>query len=645
MVSLVNEQHRPAYVPLRRRKESYEFELSCLGETYASARSGSPALQRVLDSLLWTPTWYVGNGGTMAVAQYAAELQNERTGQPAVATTSLGFATTRVAGRSAVIVISAGAKHPDTEATVRAALDRSLARVVLVTERERSELTGAFTASQLEVITLRRPGPRDGFLATNSVLNISTSFAAACTAEMPTTLPSLTERSNATIRLGDDVVILATGGTWAAATDLETRLIETGLATVQKTDFRNFAHGRHLGLSRMADHVSVIAMSDARTDTLAEATLALLPPGIPRLHFNSSAGHPVAHLDLMVRSMHLAGVVADGAGFDAARPEVPAFGRQLYRLDSRRHVATDEPAPGIVAKLEAAVVPVTQRTLDHFGQQRRNWLRVIRETPIASLLVDYDGTVCETAGRFDPPSEPVCTAFIRLLRHGVPVGFVSGRGTSLPEALRAWIPPELQNRVVVGLYNGAVVGPLDRPETLIGDGRGPFAPTGHARRLVREVERIAHRYDGSVTVRPLQVSVEPNLSGAILWPALTKAVEELISRHASGKTAVKVVRSAHSLDLVPATTSKNAVRGDLSALQRMQGRTLAVGDRGGLGGNDFELLAFDPFTLSVDQVSGDPRTCWNLTSDGRRGPDLLSRYLQVIRPDRRRVHTFRWSLD
>ena len=639
------ERSNAAYVPLRRRRESYDVELQSLERTYAYARSGSPALQRVLESLLWTPTWYVGNGGTMAVAQYAAELHNERTGRPATATTSLGFATSRVAGGSAVVIISAGAKHPDTAATVRAALDRNLARVVLVTERNRSELTGAFASPQVEVISIPRPGPRDGFLATNSVLSMATAFAAAYSLQLPETLPAFTTRPEMALRPSDDLVILSSVGTWSAATDLETRLVETGLATVQKTDFRNFAHGRHLGLSRMAGHVSVIAMSDARTKTLADATLALLPHDIPVLHLNSDVVYPIANLDLLVRSMQLTGLVSDSAGFDPARPEVPSFGRQLYRLESRRHIPSSPGASNVIGKVEAASLPVTRATLLDFDRRRKSWLRHLTGAPIASVLVDYDGTVCTTEGRFDSPAEPVRSAFLRLLQQGVPVGFVSGRGKSLPSSLDEWIPRSLQNKVVVGLYNGAIRGSLDDRGALVADLEGPFTQTAKGRRIVRELQRIAGRYGGRVDERPFQVSVEPHPSSTSLWPAFTTAVDELIARGNASEPAFKAVRSAHSIDVIPATSSKNLVRKDLSRLQGTLGRTLAIGDRGGVGGNDFELLAFDAFTLSVDEVSGDPSRCWNLAADGRGGPELLTRYLLAIKADRRRIHTFRWSID
>lgn len=635
---------RSGYVPLSRRKESYDSELHALEATYANARLGSPALHEVLESLLWIPTWYVGNGGTMAVAQYAAELHNQQTGLPAIATTSLGFATSQVATGSAVVIISASAKHPDTAATVRTALERKLSRVVVVTERDRSQLTGAFASAQVEVVTLSRPGPGDGFLATNSVLNMSTAFAAAYSSRLPKTLPGFTSKFPGAIRPGDDLLLLSSAGTWAAATDLETRLVETGLATVQKTDFRNFAHGRHLGLSRMAGHVSVIAMSDSRTARLATATLDLLPADIPVIHLTSAAPAPASSLDLLVRSMRLTGSISNDSGFDPARPQVPSFGRRLYRLESRRHLPGGFARPDVVAKLEAACLPVGEPTLRDFSRRRTQWLRKTVSIPIAGILVDYDGTVCTTAGRFDPPSGDLQEAFVRLLHQGLAVGFVSGRGKSLPQSLRQWVPTDLRSRVAIGLYNGAVRGTLDEMQALRSGESGPFTETAPARRAMRDLQGLATRFGGVLDARPFQVSLEAGTGKSAHWPALARAVEELVAReNLDGRIRLKAVRSAHSIDIIPASSTKNLLRSNLEAIQTKSGATLAIGDRGGLGGNDYELLAFDSLTLSVDQVSGDPSRCWNLAVHGPSGPDLLSRYLTAVKPDRQRVHTFRWT--
>ncbi len=58
---------------------------------------------------------------------------------------------------------------------------------------------------------------------------------------------------------------------------------------------------------------------------------------------------------------------------------------------------------------------------------------------------------------------------------------------------------------------------------------------------------------------------------------------------------------------------------------------LAIGDQGQAGGNDFELLAATPWSLSVDRCSADPSRCWNLDTRGARGPALLVDYLGALK--------------
>jgi hypothetical protein len=264
--------------------------------------------------------------------------------------------------------------------------------------------------------------------------------------------------------------------------------------------------------------------------------------------------------------------------------------------------------------------------------------------PIACILVDYDGTVCTTAGRFDPPSNELQESFVRLLRQGIVVGFVSGRGKSLPESLQQWLPVDLQSRVAIGLYNGAIRGILDDIQALEPREAGPFAETAGARRAARDLQGLATRFGGVLEARPFQVSLEAGTGKSAHWPALARAVEELVAReNLDGRIRLKAVRSAHSIDVIPASSTKNLLRSNIESMQTRPGATLAIGDRGGLGGNDYELLAFDSLTLSVDQVSGDPSRCWNLADNGPGGPDLLSRYLTAVKPDRQKVHTFRWT--
>ena len=56
---------------------------------------------------------------------------------------------------------------------------------------------------------------------------------------------------------------------------------------------------------------------------------------------------------------------------------------------------------------------------------------------------------------------------------------------------------------------------------------------------------------------------------------------------------------------------------------------LSVGDKGQWPGNDYELLN-TPYSLSVDEVSADPDTCWNIAPAGHRGTQAVLDYLGWI---------------
>jgi hypothetical protein len=58
-------------------------------------------------------------------------------------------------------------------------------------------------------------------------------------------------------------------------------------------------------------------------------------------------------------------------------------------------------------------------------------------------------------------------------------------------------------------------------------------------------------------------------------------------------------------------------------------QVLCIGDRGCWSGNDFDLLR-EPFSLSVDEVSPDPTTCWNLAPAGHRGVQATLDYLGAM---------------
>jgi len=88
------------------------------------------------------------------------------------------------------------------------------------------------------------------------------------------------------------------------------------------------------------------------------------------------------------------------------------------------------------------------------------------------------------------------------------------------------------------------------------------------------------------------------------------------------------------MDVVAPGVSKQSVVDRVGQLVPGRGDApiLCVGDRGLWPGNDYALLG-TPHSLSVDEVSPDPGSCWNLARPGRRGPPVALDYLEHLEAD------------
>ena len=261
-------------------------------------------------------------------------------------------------------------------------------------------------------------------------------------------------------------LVLVGPGTEAAGIDLETRLSETGLAAAQLVDYRNFAHGRHYGLSRNQDRTTIVAFIAPEYADLANATLAQLPNEVPVIRIETDQEWPCGVLELLVGSMQLIGQVSDAARLDPARPRVPEFGRALYRLNSQSKISMVAPDP-VARKLIALGAPASTAIRNRYQVELERWTTMISELQFDGLVLDYDGTVCTTENRFDAPDETIVKLLVNVIERGAYLGFASGRGSSLHRELRNVIPEQLWSRVYAGMYNGALVIPLnaDMPDS------------------------------------------------------------------------------------------------------------------------------------------------------------------------------------
>jgi len=249
-----------------------------------------------------------------------------------------------------------------------------------------------------------------------------------------------------------------------------------------------------------------------------------------------------------------------------------------------------------------------------------NFLRSLGRARFRALVVDFDGTMVDTAERFGPVPMSVARPLIRLVRHGVWLAVASGRGRSLFEALRLAFPEDTWGHVLLGMHNGATIVPLsadrvDSIEELAGDEWQPM------------IEAIGPLRDVEIKARRAQVSFIPTSQSELnkLWSII---VREIAKKRLEN---LRVLTSGHSVDVLRPDTGKLNVIKFLRECDDSIGEDdiLVIGDKGHWPGNDYEILSL-PHGLSVDEVSADVLRCWNLAPSNRTNRRALEFYLEQL---------------
>lgn len=584
----------------------YEDELQELESTFERARDYGAA---VSDPIQSGPALFVGSGGALACARFAADLHQLVTGHLASALTPATAVSNGPACLGAAVFFSARARHSDLRNSALA-LRGGAKQLVLMTHLETSELSPV-VASLFDVVLTVPRGGKDGFLATNSVLAMTTAYAALRGFVLPDRLPAL-ETHPATWPSNRTRLFVAHAPEHAAvAVDLEARFNETGVATAQIADLRNVAHGRHVALSRNVDDSVVISVAGPESLELCERTLALLAPAA-HIPLRTHLAGPAGTLDLLAASMRAFAGAAAASKFDPGRPAVPQAGRRLYHLSWRTGVSRPPSRPERL-KLQAGALSDPQEA----ATAVKRWKRSASRVEVEGLVLDYDGTCVSTDRRFEHPRPEVQHELLRALDGGLRLGFASGRGKSLPDGLAEWVPQAYWSQIWIGTYNGGFITKLGERLPVTADGDGAL------RALADTLERELGA-GWTLTRRAAQISVE-RAESRLELQTVARWIGSVIARMPEQR--FKVMTSGHSLDVVPTSSSKVNVLSQMNVASR---NILAIGDQGQFGGNDFELLAATAFSLSVDAVSSDLSRCWNLSSGAAAGPSLLVQYLQGL---------------
>lgn len=591
-------------------------------------------LATTLDSLGAHQLLTVGSGGSFTAAAFAAMLHESYFGKLAKAITPLEAAVGSPATDAAALLLSARGSNTDILDAFRQLSYKGHPKIAVVCARLESPLGKKANESGHQVFEFGIPTGRDGYLATNSLiatLVILLRAYALIAGENLTDYAKLLSGGVSPEQWVPDwslagqttrqqtLIVLSQEWSRIAAIDIESRFAEAAIGNVSATDYRNFAHGRHHWLEQKGDETAVITFETPDSTRIAERTLALLPSETLVMRIKSQHTGPLGAIELVRSSMALTLAAGEQRGIDPGRPSVAQFGRRLYRTRS------GEPRPKASdrwIRLKAHAMGGSPATLQRPLEQALSaYIERLTSAAIRGLVIDYDGTLGASDRRNSKLNNGIGEELNRLLAAGLKLAVATGRGGSAHKQLRNTILPKYWSSVVLGLHNGNVILGLDEE---IQPYKPPVTEILTMAKILESLKEI-HRFD--FHVRHRQISIFPDRQANLA------SLLFVISEHTSViNLGMRVVRSSHALDILASGVSKNSV---VDAIARLlndsvsKDEILRIGDQGSYFGNDFELLK-SGLSLSVDEVSADLFSCWNLSPNGTRGHRTTLEYLRAI---------------
>jgi hydroxymethylpyrimidine pyrophosphatase-like HAD family hydrolase len=603
------------------------------------------ALSQALRKGLMSPAIAVGSGGSAVAAAYLARCRLTVGGSPTSVQTPLELVigSTSLAS-SQVWLFTANGENPDILAAFYAVVARGASSIQIVTSKPGSLLVAAAAGqptAQVHIVPVW--DPKDGFLSTHSLVGAVTALLLASdqATEFPVgdELPKaygdaareiLNRQQRETTREllapcagRSTLLVLEDPRLSSIGTLVETSLWECAVCSVQRTDFRNFAHGRHVWLHKRAHDTAIIALTGTETIEV----WADIATQVPAICAVSSLDHGncgrLQNALGIIRGLTIVEALGILSGIDPGKPETGTFARPIYDAPSLS-VINARLHPSVRQK-QAAVI-----RRDHPDNRDEDlttrflgFVERLSSSAIAGVVLDYDGTLVTHTGRFQPPRDELITELRRLLGLGLLLGIATGRGKSAGDDLRPLIPQEHHPDILIGYYNGAYLQPLSVD---IKKQKPPVSPRiADVAKWIKDKPGLLLKQEfknsGPQLTIDLEVVREPESFAREFMQAF------------GGAGDLRIVQSSHTFDICIAGTCKTAVIQALSNRSKSaDAKFLCIGDSGGRAGNDHTLLG-TPLGISVDEVCDRVGACWSLFGVEIRGPDALLRLLQALNVD------------
>ena len=578
-----------------------------------------------------TPLICIGSGGSYSAASYAAMLYKQMCGL-AVSMTPLAFDTSAdtIIQNSKLLFFSASGRNKDFLIAFQRGLEVGRGDMAGVCLRESSKLDAIIEKCnpEFQKHTFPIPTIKDGFLATNSLVAFFVLMYRCFFDAKPSQYigkgKGYTQNHVFDFSKIDNFIVLHSNLSEPVAVDLESKFSEAALGSVLMADYRNFGHGRHQWFDKKGENSCIVALINDNDRDLADKTLGKMPEEVNVVRIESDLRTPLATIDLLVKSFQFVSAIGEVRGIDPGRPGVPDYGTELYHLNYAKLISDesiDQPIKdlAICRKLRLgskALVPASE--YEAYSKAYDTFFSQLDNKEYNLLALDYDGTICNVdrnARWKEALEESIAKQINKLLELGIRIAVMTGRGDSMHKLLRNSVNKEYWSRVYLGCYNGAVIVPLiEDTSSIEAVKKAPLDK--QLITLQNELERYHFKPE-----KLKKYSTQLSLSCTDKQKAYEICNEIIL---ANKLDRLHIWSSSHSMDIVVSTKANK------TAVKQISEDVLVIGDRGDYEGNDFEMLSL-PYSLSVDGVSRNPNSCWNLAPKDLRGLDVVKYYLRKIK--------------
>lgn len=580
------------------------------------------------------PLVCVGSGGSLSACHYAVQLYQRRNGVLAQAMTPLQliYAGREIIRGCKLLFLSASGKNKDILNAIKYGVKYNEVGMMSLTLRKNNPTEELLEQSPKVLRWCEDiPSEKDGFLATNSLVATFTllnrSFDAETVSDKITFDGSYTKNHEFDLVNIQNFIVLYGATGEPVAWDIESKLTEAALGSAMLSDYRNFGHGRHHWFDKRGKNSCIIALVTPIERELAYKTIGCLPKHVPVIYIETELETPVASIDMLLKAFSFVNDLGVARGIDPGRPGVPGYGRVLYNLDYFKltnRILPNEKTLDVAVRRKLGVT-VTENPIlqEYYRKACQHFVRQLNRGKFTTVAFDYDGTLSakDRKSRFtNCLCDDIKNALLPLLENGAQIVVATGRGKSVGDSFKNSFDAKYHHQIKVGYYNGACTLPLGEEKKLEAWKKKPF--DSELKALGEELRRRLPEdcVKCELSKRNQQLSIEEVTCPSDAELLYSTCLEIIWDLHLTG---IRVWRSSHSMDIV--------VYREVSKLRVLEDpeHTLCIGDYGSVEGNDYELLT-SRYSLSVDRVSRNVESCWNIAPSGVYGLDATLYYLSRL---------------